>query len=108
MTVHELKLDDRFYDAVWNELKTCEIRRNDEDFKVGDTLVMRRYFPKTGTYGEYREEMSPDSYPIKERIIATVTHILTHDDFPEGINEGYVVLSFEIRTEDDERKVMFR
>lgn len=107
MTVHEVKLADRFYDAVWNEVKTCEVRKNDRDYKVGDTLVMKRYYPETKTYGTYREDMSPDSYPVKERIIATITHILTHDDFPEGINEGYVVISFEIRTED-ERRVMYR
>ena len=91
MTVHNLKLHDKYYDAVKYGFKKFEIRKNDRDFRVGDILVLTRV----------GDEQIPDN-PIYvkiggcERINAKVTYLLTHDDFPDGIPEGYVVMTIEV------------
>lgn len=41
--VHRLKLIQPFYDEVKNRNKNFEIRNNDRDFKVGDTVVLSEW-----------------------------------------------------------------
>lgn len=94
MTEHNLKLNDRYFDAVANGVKTFEIRKNDRGFCVGDTLKLYRvndnglYVSNDGTY------VSNDRNGLKS-IQVKVKYILTHDDFPNGIPDGYVVMSIE-------------
>ena len=95
MTKHNLKLNDRYFDAVLNGIKTFEIRKDDRGFRVGDTLEMYRvndnglYVSKDGTYA------SNEKGAWLEPIQMKVTYILTHADFPAGIPEGYVVMNIE-------------
>ncbi|MBQ1293552.1 MAG: DUF3850 domain-containing protein [Clostridiales bacterium] len=95
MTKHNLKLNDRYFDAVLNGIKTFEIRKDDRGFRVGDTLEMYRvndnglYVSKDGTYA------SNEKGAWLEPIQMKVTYIITHADFPAGIPEGYVVMSIE-------------
>lgn len=99
MTVHQMKLNDRYFDAVDNGIKTFEIRKDDRGFRVGDVLRLYRvnddglYVSRDGTYA------SNDRSGLKP-IQVTVRYILTHDDFPDGIPEGYVVMSIEKVKED--------
>jgi len=44
--MHELKTWPHFYRAIIVGEKTFEIRKNDRDFKVGDTLVFKEFYPK--------------------------------------------------------------
>lgn len=79
MTVHNLKLNDRYFDAVANGIKTFEIRKNDRGFRVGDTLVLIR--------------VDDDGIAIRsDTLKMKVVYIITHDEFPDGINEGYCIL----------------
>ncbi len=41
MTTHELKTDPAVFQASWDEKKMFEVRKNDRDFRVGDTLWIR-------------------------------------------------------------------
>lgn len=92
MTEHNLKLNDRYFDAVKNKIKTYEIRKNDRDFKVGDTLRLIRVNDNG---------LPVDSICGQPTIAyATVTYMLGHDDFPEGIPEGYVVMSIRLEAYD--------
>ena len=93
MTEHILKLNDRYFDAVKNGIKTFEIRKNDRDFKVGDTLVMRKVNDdcKYLTYADDNLGMN-----LYYEIRCAITYIITHDEF-QGINEGYCVMSIEIQ-----------
>ena len=88
MTEHILKLNDRYFDAVANGIKTFEIRKNDRDYKVGDTLVLLDVDDndKFLTYADHNLGINLN-YEVK----VAVTYILTHDEF-DGISEGYVVL----------------
>jgi hypothetical protein len=50
MAHHILKAHPQFFDAVMDLSKTFEIRKNDRNFKAGDTAVLQHYDPETGSY----------------------------------------------------------
>ena len=99
MTQHKLKLNDRFFDAVVNGIKTFEIRKDDRGFRVGDTLVLYR----VGMDGKYMFDMKADGTWVTDdkpttwanHVKVKVKYILTHEDFPEGVPEGYVAMAIE-------------
>jgi len=80
MTSHVLKVDPGYYDAIVNGLKTFEIRKNDRGYRVGDLLRLKEYDPGTEKYTNRTVRM-------------IVQYIIGHEDFPEGIPEGYVVMA---------------
>lgn len=77
---HLLKLADQYWEAVRNGKKTFEVRYNDRGFQVGDIVRFRRV--NSG------EEMWLDFI---------ISYLLTHDDFPQGIPEGWCVFSIKRR-----------
>lgn len=91
MTVHKLKLLPEYFDAVANGIKTFEIRKNDRDYKVGDTLHLYEFDPEEE---EFRAKVAsnPGIPETRTCVVATVTYILTHEDFPDGIPEDYCVM----------------
>lgn len=93
MTQHELKVNERFFDAINNNIKTFEIRKFDRDYKVGDTIRMVCVDDDKAiiTVPNYKE--GKESVPL--RVYAVITYILTHDDFPMGIPEGYCVMAIK-------------
>ncbi len=50
MTEHVVKSWDRFFDAINAGVKLHDLRKNDRDYQVGDTLLLERYDPKEGKY----------------------------------------------------------
>ena len=79
MTLHELKITPRYFDAVDNGVKRFEIRKNDRYYSVGDTLVMKEW-------DAYAKQFTGRT------LEAVVTYILTSKDFPDGIKDGYCIL----------------
>lgn len=47
---HELKCDPEPFQAVYLGSKAFEVRVNDRDYKVGDSLHLREYDRATGAY----------------------------------------------------------
>ena len=80
MTRHFLKLHDKYFDAVLYGIKTFEIRKADRDYKVGDALILHRVDDEGHTS------------PNEPSIYRAISYILRHEDFPAGIQEGYVIL----------------
>lgn len=81
----ELKTDPDAFDATAKGEKTFEIRYNDREYKIGDTLLLRR----TRFSGA---EMRNDDRPLEytgEEITVTVTHVQTG----YGIANGWAALS---------------
>lgn len=79
MRRHELKILPKWYEDVESSKKNFEIRRNDRDFKVGDTLVLREY--KEGSY--------------TGRQITRKIQYIYQGNGDYGLSEGYCILGLE-------------
>lgn len=92
MTTHDLKLNDKYFNAVKNGIKTFEIRNNDRGYQVGDILVLHLwadvggisgYAKKTGaTLADGKTELI-DKVPeyLADKIVVKVTSIMTAEDY---------------------------
>lgn len=47
---HKLKIQPQYFKEVCTGKKSFEIRKNDRNFKVGDTLLLQEFFPETQEY----------------------------------------------------------
>jgi hypothetical protein len=75
--IHELKTWPEYFESVVVGVKTFEIRKNDRNFQVGDTLKL--------------EEFNPVDNMYTGRVsFVTVTYILAAQPF---VPEGYVCMS---------------
>lgn len=96
MTKHALKIDEQWFDAVAAGTKNFEVRKNDRDFKVGDTLLIEEWDSKVVDKGEgYESQFGPRGYTGR-KAVATITFILRAEEFPIAIKEGYAVLGIKI------------
>lgn len=68
MADHELKTWPGPFQAVWVGDKRFEVRRNDRDFKVGDTLLLREW-----VLGDVRDDPQ-DGYTGRE-ILVEITYL---------------------------------
>lgn len=73
--IHELKIQEAFYEAVLSGDKTFEIRKNDRGFQKGDTLILIKV-----------DELGIKS--LSDIIKCKVSYVLSG----WGIQEGHVVL----------------
>jgi len=79
MTIHNLKIKSQYFDAVKNGTKTFEIRYNDRDFKVGDTLILK----EVDMMGEF----------TGNEIHKVVTYILPGPCY--GLEDKFVIMSIK-------------
>lgn len=90
--LHELKILPQYYDAVVNGIKTFEIRKNDRNYSVGDTIKLRE-FDKDDIYNV---KWSTHSEYTKRECYAVITYILNLKDFL-NLDEDYVALGIKVR-----------
>lgn len=74
---HRLKCWPYFFNAILEDRKTFEIRFNDRDFQLGDTLLLREYDPHPSERGYTSRELR-----------VRVTHMTEFMQQP-----GYVVMA---------------
>ncbi len=86
--IHELKTDPDVFDAVDRGDKTFELRKDDRDFAVGDTLRLRQ----TAHTGSEMAMGAPLIYTGKT-CVRRVTHILRGPRY--GLVGGLVILSLD-------------
>ncbi|MCT8975517.1 DUF3850 domain-containing protein [Clostridium sp. CX1] len=77
--VHYLKTWTQFFQDVRSGIKQFEVRKNDRNYRVGDTLILEEFDPikqiKTGAW-------------IPKRIVYKL-------DDEQFVKEGYVILGME-------------
>ena len=84
MNHHEIEINIEFWETLKAGIKKAEIRRNDRDYKIGDTLEI---------------------YPCDDSgeriggnfVVRTITHIVHGGRY--GIETGYCLLSMGTKTE---------
>lgn len=91
MKVHELKLDEKYFDLVDTGLKTFEIRKNDRDYRVGDLLALSRYDSENKSYKRTdfstRSTIETSSIHRAETILREIIFMTDYEQ-----KDGYVVL----------------
>lgn len=89
---HSVKIEPRFYRMVINGLKPYEVRFNDRDYRVGDYLALNEW------------DAEKEEYTHKTALFEIVS-VLNSEDFPDGINLGYVVLGLSRRYISSETQI---
>ncbi len=94
ITLHTLKVLPQFFDALDQNLKTFEARKNDRGFKVGDVLMLREYRlrlspgqPSDKRHGEYTERTC-------WRKITYILHGGVNEPF--GVIDGHAILGLGV------------
>lgn len=83
MQHHDLKTWPEYYKRVETGQKTFEVRKNDRDFQVGDTVSLYQYDKVAPPSGRPVED-------FEERLKFKIGYILHGGNF--GIEPGYCVL----------------
>jgi len=89
MATHKLKTDKMVFGHVYNGLKTFELRKNDRDFKICDTLILR----ETEHTGDEMRNGSSLVYTGRE-IECEIDYILHGPIY--GLMDGWVILNIEV------------
>jgi hypothetical protein len=77
---HNLKIHPEYFVEVLLGTKPFEVRKNDRNFKIGDTLYLLEYCPN-------KKEFTGDS------CARNVSYVLKGGSF--GIEKGYVVMGLQ-------------
>lgn len=83
---HDLKTDPGAFEAVLAGVKTCEIRRDDRGYSVGDVLRLH----ETRHAGQAMRNGMPLEYTGRQ-----CRRVVSHIQRGYGLPDGLVVLSFE-------------
>lgn len=79
--IHELKTWPKFFKQIEKGYKHFELRKDDRDYRLGDTLCLREFNPKTGNY-------------TGEHCYCKVTSIL-RKSIEFGLMNGFCIMSIE-------------
>lgn len=79
MAHHNLKILPEYYKAVKQGLKTFEIRKNDRNFMVGDTITLQEYTPS-------------NKYYTGNEISFRISYVINKEDY---LQPGYVAFSIQ-------------
>ncbi len=85
---HKSKILPQYFKSVKEGSKPFEIRKNDRDYKVGDTLILQEWAEFDNPIGEYAKGF----YTTRE-INKEITYILEGGQY--GLEEGYCILGLK-------------
>jgi hypothetical protein len=103
MKTHKLKCWPDLFQAIIDERKNFEVRKNDRDFHEGDKVILLEFIPCKKCSGagfirdEYRERWSctcksPHGKHTRRSAMFYIGFVL-HDADHDGLNSEYVVFS---------------
>lgn len=75
---HDVKTWPAIFEEFRTGRKTFDVRKNDRNYKVGDTIIQHEYYPTKGTF-------------TGRNIEQVITYILEGDKF--GVVAGFVAMS---------------
>lgn len=88
MKTHELKSWPHLFESIRIGEKLHELRRDDRNFQVDDTLRLREFIPENATYTGREQE-------------AIITYITSAENpcalSDKGLAEGYCILSIVLK-----------
>lgn len=101
MSVHHIKIDTQYVDAVLTGLKPFEVRRNDRAYQVGDHLIMTEVGDtraKDGHWVDSQDLHDCSRCQVRRYIAARISYVYSGD--PRfgghgGLQPGHVVLGLE-------------
>lgn len=77
--IHNLKIEQRYFESVYTNNKTFELRKNDRDYQVNDILFLREFKDNKWTGRE---------------VVREITYVLDNClDF--GLQDGYCILGIK-------------
>lgn len=83
MKTHEVKSWPEYFSRIVSGDMLFQVRKNDRDYRIGDTVVFQEFRPNTGAY-------------TGRKITTVITNIIM--DGPavagEGLKKGYCVFGF--------------
>lgn len=82
--IHKLKILPQYFETVKEGAKTFEIRKDDRDYKVGDTLILK----------EYRPLLNIENRFSGEEIKKEISYVLK-DCSDYGLEDGYCILGLK-------------
>lgn len=116
--IHELKTWPSAFQAIWDETKSFELRRDDRDFVVGDKLHLREWKPSHEGPCRWRsdtDELQTSRSDIHcllcsrnvdaplqgaytgRTVLVLVTYVLKEGAFP-GLQPGFAVLGTKVQS----------
>ena len=88
---HELKILTEYFFAVEDGTKTFELRKDDRNFQVGDTLILKEWnMGETDSTGSEKIVIHEQGYTGRE-IKKEISYILKGGQY--GLRKGYVILA---------------
>ena len=90
---HRLYLDAPFFDAVSSYDAPFVVLPNDQNYQVGDLVEFLEWAPGRVNLVWNRVTDGPTDRICRR----TVTYVLRHEDYPQGIMPGYCVLGLKER-----------
>ena len=90
--VHELKCWPAYFAAALSGNKPFEVRKDDREYQVGDSVLLREYTPPEHMEADEIAEY-PDGYYSGRILHREISYILKGEHW--GIMKGYVVLGLK-------------
>ena len=89
MSTHKLKTWPQYFKDIQEGKKTFELRKNDQNFKVGDKLQLLEYDPLVADKGN-----AYTGKKQKTRVIYLIDGDVD-DGFKFGLQNGYLIMGIE-------------
>jgi hypothetical protein len=90
------KISPKYFEEVAEGKKDFEIRKDDSDYGVGDILVLQECYQEAipFSHNSKGEPIVQTVYTGNE-ITKRIKYKITHEEFPQGIQEGYCILGLD-------------